>query len=43
MRLIIRKPTVLLREQGMLILDTTESHLILDARFIIHAMNAVWL
>jgi hypothetical protein len=36
------KPTVLLREQGMLILDKFESHLILDARLMIHAMNTVW-
>jgi hypothetical protein len=34
-----RRSRVLLRKQGMLVLDAFEGHLILDVRSVIHAMN----
>jgi hypothetical protein len=34
-----RRPTVLMRKQGMLLLDASDGHLTLDARSMIHAMN----
>jgi hypothetical protein len=35
-----RRPRVLLRRQGMFVLDAFKNHLTLEVRFVIHAMNA---